>query len=59
MFKETQEGGGRKEEKIKRSLEGTTQKATFLFTFSSPPCLAVSPCWSELRILRVLKSQRS
>lgn len=39
MFKETQEGGGRKEEKIKGSLEGTTQKAAFLFTFSSPPCM--------------------
>lgn len=44
MFKETQEGGGRKEEKIKGSLEGTAQKAAFLFTFSSPPCFAVSPC---------------
>jgi hypothetical protein len=29
-------------------LEGTAQKAAFLFTFSSPPCLAVSPCWSDI-----------
>ena len=56
MFKETQEGGGRKEEKIKGSLEGTAQKAAFLFTFSSPPCFAVSPCWSEYRVLKIQRS---